>query len=361
MRDEVEVQGCCAIGASHSPAALEGSGLNPTPLAPHPGLSHSATVRGVEGKTPSPSQSGPHYLDNTANLDPEHLGLMVTEPPPRHSDTLFDLTIAGLDKFPKAPCKPKYIVYSCACGRNVLPSTCMSLDCPRCHPWTSRRRALSVFARLTFNHVFRHNQGKVLHPVIYTVFTVPPHIREKYRDRSEWQKLRGRVWQILKGQFGARFGVEASHPVGESESSFHPHLNFLWIQKSGFHPFIDVRNLRRLWAQVLNVVDADAYTQYAGNEAQVMNWAKYVTRTFPGYHYWTGSIRWFGVYPKTTCKEAYTCLCCGEPYTILGYIDAGCVHDYWNHGFLQGRSPPWEDESNLMRFKSRKKVEACVC
>jgi len=327
------LKGCCPHAHAHESAGsgtvdhsveIPGGGSqDPTPLRV---ISADSThlIEGVSALTePIPPKVGPGklpvILNTTANLD--------TLPAPRLS--------------PKA-CTPKYIVYQCGCGRRIVPSSCMSLDCIVCQPHVTRRRSEAVFKRLTMGH----NRA-----VIYSVFTTPLQVREKYYDRGEWQKARRRIWKFLKKHFGAQFGVEVSHPVGDSDGKlFHPHLNFLWVQRKGWSPFINVDLLREKWAKVLGVEQADVYTQYAGNKAMVKHWTNYVCRTFPGMHTWTGPVRWYGRYPLMRKPAVMLCADCGLPYSVVGEISSLVVDDYNKTGWLLGLDPPWLDDSQIMHY-----------
>lgn len=183
--------------------------------------------------------------------------------------------------------------------------------------------------------------------VIYSVFTVPDSIRERYLDPKEWSKVRRKVWMVLKSKFGGSYGFEASHPIGENQSKFHPHLNFIWIQKNGYSPFIDVEMLRQEWSTILKVDEADVYTQYTSSPARIMHWCKYVTRVFTGYSEWTGRTRWYGSYPKSNQIEPSVCPDCKCRIKVIGRIDADVVRDYYKYGYLMGIDPPWLDDSKI--------------
>lgn len=257
---------------------------------------------------------------------------------------------------PPKSCTPKYVVLQCGCGRRIQPSTCMSLDCTVCREHVGRRRADAVVRRLKF-HRFK--------PVIYTVFTVPLAIRERFYERKEWQKVRLRIWKVLKRKFGARYGCEASHPVGDpaldhgeiiadtNGEVFHPHLNFLWVQFNGWSPFIDVELLRKEWARILGVDVVDVWTNYSGSPGRVVKWARYVFRTFPGMHKWTGSARWYGKYPRARKQPQAMCIECGYPITVVGTISHWDVDDWMSVQHWGDTDPPWYDDSKIRRYKSR--------
>lgn len=298
---------------------------------------------GVEGVSPLPPlKSGvdpSYYLDYTANLD--LFDLNKTHP------NLFRLRQDTLK-----PCKPRYLVLQCGCGRSIVPSTCMSLTCPNCAPFIAKRRAMRAHERLVYTIPDKYNY-KSTRAVIYTVLTIPEAERLKYSDPKVWQKLRGKVWRILKAKFGGLYGVEASHPLGDEGLHFHPHLNFLWVQRRGFTPFIDASLLIQAWSEILGVERADIHTQYAGNHAQVMHWCKYVLRPFPGFAWWTGPVRWFGKYPKKKVMEKTRCESCGQKYYVIGHVSQEAVNLYDKVGFLMGKAPPWEDDNQITHYKKR--------
>ena len=274
----------------------------------------------------------PVILNRTANLDPVGAPL----------------------GYPVTKCDPKFIVLQCNCGRHIVPSSCMQMDCTGCADGIKKRRSSSVFRRLvapTPGKRLRANRRNVL----YTVFTVPPDLRPKYRDPKEWQKVRKKAWRIVKENFGGLYGVEASHPSGDKDpSTFHPHLNFLWVQRPGFRPFLEVNELRKKWQNVLGVEVGDVYTRYHSNVRKIKHWCNYVCRTFPGNHKWTGPLRWYGTYPKSNVKAETICGECEAPFKCIGWIDKFQVDDYYKRGFLLGIDPPWEKDDNVHFFKSKK-------
>jgi hypothetical protein len=213
--------------------------------------------------------------------------------------------------------------------------------------------------------------------VRYTIFTVPLELRHKYIQPKEFSKLRSLAWKILKESFGAKYGVEASHPVGKVAGVFHPHINFLWISDGSVSPFIDVVSLRIRWAHALGVLPAhvwklfladpekllktvridhtNVHHEYSKMDYKIRHWCNYVTRTFPGYGYWVGRIRWYGCKPIKSQIERYTCPDCGEVIRCIGEIDPAVVADYYSRGWLLGLDPPWYDNKNIIRYKSKGK------
>ncbi len=251
-------------------------------------------------------------------------------------------------------CSLKYVVIDCKCNRRIVPSTCMALDCEICQPFVGKRRADSVLRRL-LGDVFYQRPKHWKRAVIYTILTIPPKLRERFLDSKAWTKVRQKAWRILKKYFGAKYGVEVSHPVGDNKPDvFHPHLNFLWVQQDGHRPFIDRALLQRLWSEVLDVPVSDVHTQYSTHLRLIAHWAKYVTRTFPGNHKWAGSLRWYGKYPKKTRPEHVTCCDCGSRFRAIGYVSAEDVDQWFEHGQLMGRAPPWERDADITFFPHKK-------
>jgi len=215
-----------------------------------------------------------------------------------------------------------------------------------------KRRAWSVIKRILQHKLYQRYQYAGFN-VIYTVFTVPPDSREGFFfNKSAWQKVRKKAWRILKDNFGAKYGVEATHPAGDKNSlTFHPHLNFIWIQRAGFRPFIDVNLLRNKWSEALSLEKSEVHSQYTSKIARVVHWCKYVTRTFPGTHEWTGPMRWYGQYPKIPRPSECGCEECGQKFHVIGWIDARLVKEWEETGMMMGRDPPWLNDDNIVRLK----------
>ena len=205
----------------------------------------------------------------------------------------------------------------CGCGSKVVRSGCMQKDCPDCAGQVGRRRAMRVKDRL--------DKGRQGRPVLYTVLTVPPRLRGRYTDRKRWRTdVKAFVKELRR--FGMFYAIEVTHPIGSRHpEKFHPHANILWVQKPEYRPFLDLDLMRRLWYKILDcekegVLTVDIDHQYLKKGGQIYHRCKYVTRVFPGFGEWLGSMRWFGKYPGievfvATCKE------CGQAYVFLGWAD----------------------------------------
>lgn len=337
-------QGCCTNVVDNSTNTLRGEGESPTPLT-----SLNSAHR-VEGRALSPSKvvtprskAHRYYLDYTANLDGFEALYLYQER--------------------TKACDPKYLVQECKCpggtysgkGKNaryILPSVCMSANCVNCEPWVNRRRAFSIFKR------FVPFEGCNIKPVIYTVFTVPKHVRDRYTNPKAWQKVRTKTWHILKKDFGGLFGVECSHPKGDSSEEFHPHLNFLWRVRKGCSAYINVKALREAWAKLLGVRTVNLKSRYYDQPGQIMQKCKYVSRVFPGYHYWTGPVRWYGKYPRKGKPDLIVCENCGSPFKVIGFIHRFDVDDWYEFGWQSGSDPPWYNDKKIQNFKRKSKCNA---
>jgi hypothetical protein len=208
-------------------------------------------------------------------------------------------------------CEPKWYVYACGCSKKLVKSGCMHRDCLTCEDQVGARRASRCRWRL--------DAGREGRPVLYTVLTVPPELRARYADPAVWRSACRRAWKVLRKQFGAEYGLEASHPAGEDLEVFHPHANFLWVQRPGFRPFLDVAALRRAWARILGYDgEVVVYHRYADAPGKIAHWARYVTRTFPGWSWWTPSVRWYGAFPRELPDREVVCPGCGQPFRFVG-------------------------------------------
>ena len=262
-------------------------------------------------------------------------------------------------------CDPQTAIVRCGCRWRKVEEGCGSSDCPACAERVGNRRAKRAIFRLT--------AGLPDHrwPVCYTVLTVPPRYRAACVDPKVWGQLRSAAWKELKKRFGGVFGLEATHPVGDpgeqlhlrmgecsDPTVFHPHLNFLWV-RCNQQGTINVAELRVVWADLLarvlgkrgrgrppKVVVHHGFV--LGNDQRLLHRVKYVTRTFPGWGFWLGNMRWFGRYPKT---KAPPCLCehCGERWRpVAGGIWGEIVAERWTAAGVpedtplrRGQAPPW--------------------
>lgn len=265
------------------------------------------------------------YLEYTANLDL-----------PYHKLPVFDETVK---------CEKRYIVRNCGCGRSIVPSGCMNTKCPSCKSAVGKRRSRKVS-----NRFFSKHKNITM---LYTVFTIPPHLRPKYVNKKEWQSLRKKLWKLLKTQYGGIYALEASHPCGDEDNTvFHPHFNFLWIQGTGFRPYIDVNDLRSRLMKIIGVSQINFKHRYSSKKNQIRHWCKYVTRIFPGCHNWTGPTRWYGKYPKIKkVKEECHCHKCEDKFEFIGFLNPDAVNEYFES--VDNRAPPWECDEHIYSFSGR--------
>ncbi len=250
------------------------------------------------------------------------------------------------------PCEPKLMVKECRCGRFTFQTGCMRKNCPLCSERLNLRRAKSVFDR--FQKYKRACRIKrVRYKFCYTDFTIPPALRQNFVNPKSWQKLRLKLWNLLRDKYGAIFGVEATHPIGDRNPEvFHPHLNFLWALGANFKYYIDVDELRDFLRAALRYSGiVDCWHQAGVDDAQLMGWAKYITRIFPEFSKWAGALRWYGAYPVLSKKEPCVCPNCKLPVMVIGYVSKHILKDYDDHGFALGRDPPWENDKYVTFFK----------
>lgn len=249
-------------------------------------------------------------------------------------------------------CIPRFIVKECKCGRGLISKACDKRTCIRCNDRLNSRRANAAFDRFQY-YKKSLAMKKQSFSYCYTDFTIPPVLRQQYADPKAWQKLRLKIWHILAEQFGALFGLEATHPIGEDNPNiFHPHLNFLYVMKPGFRNYIAVERLRFVFRKALKYIGpVNLYHAYGDSDRQLMHLCKYVTRIFPAFAEWSGALRWYGRYPKYKPVKECICPICLEKIMILGSIDSQTVKSFEAHGFWMGRSPPWEDDKKITFFK----------
>lgn len=231
----------------------------------------------------------------------------------------------------------------------------MSKHCLTCQEALGQRRAQNALDRFVSYKEALKPEGKN-YIMLYTDFTIPPKLRQNFVQRESWQKLRSKIWEVLRDYFGALFALEATHPVSESSPDrFHPHLNFLWVQRPGYKPFINVAVLAIYVKEILKYKGIIVlHHSYSDKIAKQKHWIAYVTRIFPYYADWAGSLRWYGQYPRKVNKDKYCCPHCGQILQVLGFISADVIKSYNEFGFAMGRAPPWENSNNITPFKKIK-------
>ena len=222
--------------------------------------------------------------------------------------------ILNIRQSERKPCSPRYYAIACSHAFHYLKSGCMNRECPECCDAVSSRRASRARKRL--------EAGRRGRAVCYTVLTVPPELREAFLDRKTWRAALKAMFGVLRSKFGAEFAVECSHPWGDKDPSrFHPHANFLWVSKAG--AFLSVEHLQKEWANVLGSRRLPVvWHQYSYEVGKIAHLARYVTRDFPGFSEWCGSMRWYGDYPARPDIKL-RCPVCGSSYVYLRKLSFG--------------------------------------
>jgi hypothetical protein len=244
---------------------------------------------------------------------------------------------APAKRTPVENCETRWIMIGCGCKSQLVQSGCMRRNCEPCADYVKKRAGTRVEARLLAGL-------KPGEPILKTIFTVPDYLREKYADRKVWRRLLRRLVAVLKSDFGFLFGLEASHPTGDDLDEFKPHANFLWRRrpKGGWRGTIDLGKLREAWRKLLNIGLKDPLANPHHEFIVVKHWNKYepikkgapvtdekknklshacsyTVRPFPGWTWWTGSIRWYGNYPKNVPMiQDPPCPVCGMTYAFQG-------------------------------------------
>lgn len=253
-----------------------------------------------------------------SNLElPEHLRRYAA---PDLDPSFRGLSVAGAgicDAWPRPapaePCNRTWKVSACECRARVYESGCCRLDCLACESHLRARRSAAFRDRI--------EPTRGVKPLHYTIFTVPPSLRAQAADPNLWSSWRRRIWKYLKKKHGGLFAVERTDPAGDSDKSlWHPHLNFLWIQRDGFRPHLDLDAIRAEWARIIGYAGkVDFHHEYSTNERKIGFWYWYQSRTWAD---WQGSvkkhltIRWLGSYPKKPEKET-CCPDCGSSFVSL--------------------------------------------
>jgi hypothetical protein len=191
--------------------------------------------------------------------------------------------------------------------------------------------------------------------VNYTVFTMPYQLRPQCMNKEFMRKLRARVYQMLADKHGADCAFEATHPWGDKDPmEFHPHLNFLWIQRKGFSHYLNLQQLRADYADILGYQgEPYIYHEYSNLSGTIWKWCEYVARTFPEFSKWCGHTKWFGNYRRKPEKECHKCAKCGAVYRPIGWIAAHLIMEYELLGSKFGPAPPWENNDNIVMMHTK--------
>jgi len=208
----------------------------------------------------------------------------------------------------------------------------MSEDCQDCQEAVKHRRSKRAFARLQECRV----QPGVQPEILYTVCTVPPARRADAlnptgipgprggRGKRAWDTWTAKLLAWLKAECGLRYALFSAHPAGDRNPAvFHPHLNFLWVQRKGFGRMLDLDKLREAWAKIIGYDgEVVVHHQWAKTDAQIYHQVGYVLRSFPGWGWWRKkAVRWYGKQlPKVDVSDVWVCPHCGEEIDILGVV-----------------------------------------
>lgn len=242
----------------------------------------------------------------------------------------------------RAPqCERSWRVMACSCKATVYESGCNKRSCRSCEKHLRLRRALAIRDRFESVRAGR--------PVIYTIFTVPISHRAKAADPKTWARWRRAIWKWLKKNCGGLFAVERTDPAGDTDPSrWHPHMNFLWMQRDGFRPFLDVEKLGAAWAAVIAADVVNCWTAYSSNKGKLWHWYSYMGRTWPD---WVDALKeahkrvnWFGSYPKKKPKET-TCQNCGDSYV---FVKCGPKEDAESLAAAGPEAVKWEAQKREM-------------
>ena len=220
------------------------------------------------------------------------------------------------------PCAEEWGVVACGCEARTVEIGCNRLRCGRCADFLRRRRAAAIAERIERGRTATGHSRAVL----YTVFTVPLHRRKAAADGATWSRWRRKMWRFLRKRFGGAFAVERTDPAGDKRPDvWHPHLNFLWVQKDGFRPFLAEKELRAEWARIVGAEVVDVHHAFAVGEGEEVekkraHWYSYMGRTWAP---WVGSVRrhltvrWLGDYPRKKPEAEHVCPKCGEGYGCM--------------------------------------------
>lgn len=251
----------------------------------------------------------------------------------------------------------------------------MRYDCPECSSQVKVRRTVRAKERLD-----KDRHGKA---ILYTVLTVPPEFRSRFVDRKIWRSEIRKIWRDIRTHFAGEFSLECSHPYGSPEEGdyspdvFHPHVNFLWRQRPGASPFLDVGTLIVLWTAQLNGIPKKhaldvwreirdreedltrslelvrcaldvrtmsvVWHHYFKDPVELSKRIAYVCRTFPGFSSWTGSMRWLGHFPRNLEVRIWCCPKCKEPYLFAGRSDEDEYREFVERSQQETRAGPDDD------------------
>ncbi len=204
-------------------------------------------------------------------------------------------------------------VRGCGCSVRVVRDHCDKLSCahPYCEDKNRDRRARDIFDRMQL--------ARRVRPVVYQVYTVPPSRREAAADMKTWKRWLRNLVAFLKKDFDLEYAVERSDPAGEDGERWHPHVNLLWVRRSGkgFFTPEELDSIKVRWRKIIGLGKDDAisvYSQYTREEKRIRFWCRYLGRSWPrwakGQKYLL-RVKWFGKPPKVERETGGPCPKCG--------------------------------------------------
>lgn len=274
------------------------------------------------GEGPSSSAAGGGLILNAGTF------ATTFDPPPRdYSRNPFhgiEVHQAGIWQFPRPAeaesCGAPYRgVKGCGCGVKVVRDHCDNLACshPYCEQTNRDRRGRDVFDRIQLAR-----RGR---PVIYTIFTVPPAQREAAAIEKNWRRWLRNLLAFLKKDYDLEYAAERSDPCGEDGERWHPHVNLLWVRKSGKGWIEDAEldAIKARWKKIIGVRPEDPIdvrTAYSRKERKIAFWCRYLGRPWSrwakGQKYLL-RVKWFGRPPKVEKEPAGPCPRCGRDVICL--------------------------------------------
>jgi hypothetical protein len=202
---------------------------------------------------------------------------------------------------------PYHGVKGCGCGVQILRDYCDRLECSFCELRNRDRRARDIYDRLQLAR-----RGRA---VIYTIFTLPPSRREAAADPKTWKRWLRNLIAFLKKSYDLEYAVERSDPAGEDGERWHPHINLLWVRRSGkgWIDEVDLDAIKARWKKIVGLKKddpIDVATSYTRKEKRIRFWCRYLGRTWPrwakGQKYML-RVKWFGKPPKVEKPIGSTC------------------------------------------------------
>jgi hypothetical protein len=162
--------------------------------------------------------------------------------------------------------------------------------------------------------------------VQFLELTVPLELRDKLKQPGGaglWAGWLRAFWSVLKKKGGAVWAYQRTHPCGDDGLTWHPHANFIFVQRKKTGN-LNPDDLRREWAAIIGFDgEVNLFCHWADcsdwtGRAKLRHHSRYTERHFPGWT-WAGLRgRWYGKAPKLDAPAARSrakgiCPCCGRP------------------------------------------------